>query len=194
MPQERDRSRTRIEDAAREEFKLHGYHGARIARIATRSGLNKQLIYYYFGSKRELHEHTLRQSADRVRIEPTFRRTLGGTPAERLRSLLEITLKRVASAPELARALVRGEGDSPGAASASSVMADLAHEIGREISRGQGLGYYRDDLDPGLLGRQAVALLVGWGSLEGASGDQVDPDITGWADATADLLSRALSW
>jgi hypothetical protein len=73
-------------------------------------------------------------------------------------------------------------------------MSDLAEELGQEISRGQGLGYYRDDADPGLLGRQAVALLVGWGVLQGARGDQTDGDVTGWADATAGLLGRALAW
>ena len=187
-------SRSRIEHAAREEFRLHGLDGARIDRIAKRSGLNKQLIYYYFGSKQELYEHTLRQAAEMVRIHPSLLRTLSGSPADRLRVLLTTMFRRVASAPELAPALVRGDGDTAGSPSVGRLMSNLAEDLGREISRGQGLGYYRDDADPGLLGRQAVALLVGWGVLWGARGSESEPDVTGWADATADLLSRALSW
>jgi TetR/AcrR family transcriptional regulator len=191
---EREDSRLRIEAAAREEFRQHGFDGARIDRIARLSGLNKQLIYYYFGSKRELYAHTIRQAANRVRIDPTLRRTLPGTPADRLRVLLMTMVDRVARAPEIARALLQREGDAETATDAGRLMSELAEELGQEISRGQGLGYYRDDADPGLLGRQAVALLVGWGVLQGARGGQTDGDVTGWADATAGLLGRALAW
>ena len=196
MPEAREDSRLRIEVAAREEFKQHGLAGARVDRIAKLSGLNKQLIYYYFGSKQELYAHTIRQAADRVRVEPALRRTLPGSPADRLRFLLRTVLERIASAPEVARALLQHAEDDGGGAMtvAGRVMADLADEIGREISRGQGLGHYRDDADPGLLGRQALALLVGWTVLGGPSGGGDDPDIAVWANATVDLLSRSLSW
>ena len=196
MPEAREDSRLRIEVAAREEFKQHGLAGARIDRIAKLSGLNKQLIYYYFGSKQELYAHTIRQAADRVRVEPALRRTLPGSPADRLRFLLRTVLERIASAPEVARALLQPAEDDEGGATtvAGRLMADLADEIGREISRGQGLGHYRDDADPGLLGRQALALLVGWTVLGGPSGGGDDPDIAVWANATVDLLSRSLSW
>ena len=196
MPEAREDSRLRIEVAAREEFKQHGLAGARIDRIAKLSGLNKQLIYYYFGSKQELYAHTIRQAADRVRVEPALRRTLPGSPADRLRFLLRTVLERIASAPEVARALLQPAEDDGGGATtvAGRLMADLADEIGREISRGQGLGHYRDDADPGLLGRQALALLVGWTVLGGPSSGGDDPDIAVWANATVDLLSRSLSW
>lgn len=195
MPEAREDSRLRIESAAREEFRQHGLAGARIDRIAKRSGLNKQLIYYYFGSKQELYAHTLSQAAGRVRVEPTLRRTLPGSPADRLRSLLTTVLERIASAPEVTRALMQHAEDDGGAATvAGRLMSDLAEEIGREISRGQGLGHYRDDADPGLLGRQALALLVGWTMLHGTGGGGDEPDVAGWGSAAVDLLSRALSW
>jgi len=196
MPEATEDSRLRIEAAAGEEFRQHGLAGARIDRIAKRSGLNKQLIYYYFGSKQELYARTLSQAADRVRVEPTLRRTLPGSPADRLQLLLTTVLERIALAPEVVRALMQHAEDDGGGATTvvARLMSDLADEIGREISRGQGLGYYRDDADPGLLGRQALALLVGWTVLGGAGGGGNDPDIAGWANATVDLLSRALSW
>lgn len=194
MTTEGSDSRSLIERAAREEFRLHGFDGARIDRVSKRSGLNKQLIYYYFGSKQELYEHTLRLAAEAVRIEPSVRRSLSGSPADRLRALLETMFSRVAAAPEIIQALVRDEGETAGSSSAGRLMSDLAEELGREISRGQGLGYYRDDADPALLGRQTIAILVGWGVLHGAQGRGGEPQPTGWADATADLLARFLSW
>ncbi|WHM40647.1 TetR family transcriptional regulator [Streptomyces sp. BPTC-684] len=51
-----DTARTRqlLLDAAVEEFAEHGPEGARVARVATRAGVNKERIYQYFGSKEKL--------------------------------------------------------------------------------------------------------------------------------------------
>src|SRR5580704_3132164 len=50
-----DRSRRALLDAALEEFSRRGFAGARVADIARRAGVNKQLINYYFGSKEGLY-------------------------------------------------------------------------------------------------------------------------------------------
>jgi len=59
-PQERqrdsERTRTLILDAASTEFGAHGYAGARISAIATRAGVNQQLISYYFDGKEGLYQ------------------------------------------------------------------------------------------------------------------------------------------
>src|SRR6187431_2348052 len=54
-----ERSRERILDAAFEEFAAHGYAGARVEAIATRAGLNKQLISHHFGGKRALYRSVM---------------------------------------------------------------------------------------------------------------------------------------
>jgi AcrR family transcriptional regulator len=56
MPRDADETKRRIFDAATVEFGTHGIAGARIDRIAEAACANKQLIYAYFGSKRELFE------------------------------------------------------------------------------------------------------------------------------------------
>ncbi|MEW5993964.1 MAG: TetR/AcrR family transcriptional regulator [Candidatus Zixiibacteriota bacterium] len=48
-------ARTRILEAALVEFAEHGRAGARVDRIASRAGVNKAMIYYYFSSKAALH-------------------------------------------------------------------------------------------------------------------------------------------
>ena len=49
-----DRSQLAILASARDEFSARGLAGARMDSIAERAGLNKRLIYYYFGSKDDL--------------------------------------------------------------------------------------------------------------------------------------------
>src|SRR5437763_1374994 len=47
-------SALRIVAAAREEFSRRGFDGARMDQIARRAAVNKQLLFYYFHSKRGL--------------------------------------------------------------------------------------------------------------------------------------------
>ena len=62
---ERDPERTRatILAAAMEEFTAHGLNGARVDEIAKRSGVNKRMIYYYFGDKSGVYLAVLDQIA-----------------------------------------------------------------------------------------------------------------------------------
>ena len=50
-----ERTKARILDAAVQEFSAKGFAGARIAEIATRAGVNQQLIAYYFDGKEGLY-------------------------------------------------------------------------------------------------------------------------------------------
>lgn len=45
--------------AAVTEYAAKGFAGARIDEIAQRAGVNKQLVYHYFGSKDELYRAAL---------------------------------------------------------------------------------------------------------------------------------------
>jgi AcrR family transcriptional regulator len=60
MPYDANATRTRILEAAAEEFAAEGMAGARVDRIAERAQANKASIYSYFGSKDELFEVVLR--------------------------------------------------------------------------------------------------------------------------------------
>jgi AcrR family transcriptional regulator len=54
-------TRAKLLQAAQEEFSEHGLAGARVDRIAERSGVNKQRIYAYFGNKEALFSAVLQQ-------------------------------------------------------------------------------------------------------------------------------------
>jgi TetR/AcrR family transcriptional regulator len=185
--------RVSIESAAKREFAELGFHGARVERIATAAGVNKQLIYYYFGSKRGLYEHTLRQASESLRVAPAERRQMAGSPAERIRRLIEQSMERAVANPDVLRSALGAtdRSENPG----RQALTDLANEFAREISRGQGLGYFRDDADPAVLGHQTAALVLGWVAMTGTpAADSSRPDPAPWATAAADLIGRALAW
>jgi AcrR family transcriptional regulator len=62
----------RILQAASDEFADKGFAAARVEEIARRAGANKQLIYYYFGSKAGLYDAVVTNvvSSDESRFMP----------------------------------------------------------------------------------------------------------------------------
>jgi AcrR family transcriptional regulator len=59
-------TRRRILEAALDEFAAKGLDGSRVDAIAARAGVNKRMLYYYFGSKDDLYRAVLRNRlADR---------------------------------------------------------------------------------------------------------------------------------
>jgi AcrR family transcriptional regulator len=56
-----ERSRERILAAAFHEFAAKGFAGARVDTIAGRAGINKRMLYHYFGDKEELFREVLRR-------------------------------------------------------------------------------------------------------------------------------------
>lgn len=66
MPRNSEATRTRILDAASEEFSAYGLAGARIDRIAEAAAANKRSIYVYFGSKEKLFDAALHHVLTRM--------------------------------------------------------------------------------------------------------------------------------
>ncbi len=67
-----DETKTRILDAALDEFSAHGVAGARVDRIAAAAGCNKNLLYVYFGSKENLFMAVLEQHLAHVYEDSPF--------------------------------------------------------------------------------------------------------------------------
>jgi AcrR family transcriptional regulator len=57
----------KILDVATREFAEKGLAGARVAEIAEQAGVNKQLLYYYFGSKEGLYSAVLSSTVSTAR-------------------------------------------------------------------------------------------------------------------------------
>jgi len=95
-----DRSQLAILASARDEFAQRGLAGARMDSIAERAGLNKRLIYYYFGSKDDLFLAVLegtyaniRQAEQRLHLDEV-------EPVEAIRRLISFTWHYYLEHPE----------------------------------------------------------------------------------------------
>jgi AcrR family transcriptional regulator len=85
------RTRRRILEAATEEFARYGLGGARVDRIAARSGANKRMLYYYYGSKEKLFLAALEESYARIRAAERNLDLEHRDPRAALRKLVEFT-------------------------------------------------------------------------------------------------------
>jgi AcrR family transcriptional regulator len=65
-------SQRKLLAAARAEFQEHGLAGGRVDRIGERAGVNKRLIYVYFGDKEGLFEEVIRQNRNAVGASVRF--------------------------------------------------------------------------------------------------------------------------
>ncbi|MFQ5702798.1 MAG: TetR/AcrR family transcriptional regulator [Gemmatimonadales bacterium] len=189
-------SRDRIASAAKREFAEFGFAGARVARIAQRSRLNKQLIFYYFGSKAHLYEAVMSEAGSKLTIagSPPPARVTAQPSSRRLREVLRSILASLDESPEVVRLLLGDAANStPAQQLADRTIAQVTSLVCDIVSQGQGLGYFRDDLDPSVMARHTIALVLGHLALESAHGA---PSTTPGELSTqiADHLLQTLTW
>jgi AcrR family transcriptional regulator len=186
-------SRTRIETAALAEFAAFGIDGARVARIAERAQVNKQLLYYYHGSKEGLFASVVNNVSRSLEAQgPT--RLDADNPVERVRGRLQIITRHLDSYPEHTAVIVAALGERhQRSAPIRSAVRGLAAQVDREISAAQGMGFFRDDVDPHMASIQAITLLLGYFSLRSVL-DRTAATPREWAASVGDLVIRALSW
>jgi TetR/AcrR family transcriptional regulator len=180
----------RIIAVAQEEFARRGFHGARVDQIARRAGVNKQLVFYYFHSKRGLFNAVLGRSGAELEAAldhlPAAR---GGGPLERLRATLAAHFDVLAARPDLV-ALVAQAGRSE-----TRPFRPMIKRLVVLLAEGQGRGEVRDDVDPHLAAAQAVVLMAAFLALApliAASAPPLaadEPALLGrWKDAAVRLV------
>ena len=146
----------RIIAVAREEYAKRGFSGARVEHIARRAGVNKQLLFYYYHSKRGLFQAVLGQAASELERALAALALPPGRPLDRLRRALEALFDFLARHPELATLLTQSGG----------AFAPAIKRLVVLLAEGQGLGQVRDDLDPHIAAAQALVLMIGYQRLE----------------------------
>lgn len=150
----------RIIAAAHDEFARRGYAGARIERIAATARVNKQLLFYYFHSKRGLFHAILERGVSELESALVNIPVSRGTPLERLRNVLSALFEFLEGHPQLVALL--GHAERFDAAPFASPIRRLVVLL----AEGQGLGLVRDDLDPHMAAAQALVLMLGYLRLE----------------------------
>ena len=142
------RSREAILRAARAEFSAKGFHGARVDRIAVRSGVNKQRLYANFGNKAGLFAAVLRASfAELVAAESSLLRLGPGDIPELAGRILACYVEIHERHPEFWR-LLAWENLEGGAHAAA--LAGLQEPVFRHLralyAEGQVGGVFRPDV------------------------------------------------
>ena len=101
-PQRRDPARTRqkLLVAARREFAQAGLAGARVDEIAARAGVNKQLVYHYFGDKDALYLAVLEWVYEEIRAKEHVLNLEGLPPEQAIRKLIESSFDHLAEHPD----------------------------------------------------------------------------------------------
>src|SRR2546427_1183426 len=128
----------RIVAAAGEEFARRGFAGARVEQIARRAGVNKQLLFYYYHSKRGLFQAVLAQSAGELETALAELANPSGGPLQRLRLTLGAQFEFLARHPQIVALLGQGTRSEGAFAPAINRLVVL-------LAEGQGLGQVRDD-------------------------------------------------
>ena len=150
----------RIVRAAREEFSRRGFAGARVERIAKAAEVNKQLLFYYYHSKRGLFQAVVRSGVTELESALTALPSPTGQPLERLQDALAALFEVLTAHPDLVTLISHADRMD------AAPFAPAIRRLVVMLAEGQGLGQVRGDLDPHLAAAQAVVLMVAYLRLE----------------------------
>src|SRR5579862_5381872 len=93
-------TRQKLLVAARHEFAAAGLAGARVDEIADRAGVNKQLVYHYFGDKDALYLAVLEWVYEEIRTQEKKLNLEGLPPQRAIRKLIESSFDHLALHPD----------------------------------------------------------------------------------------------
>ncbi|MGE0803425.1 MAG: TetR family transcriptional regulator [Lautropia sp.] len=158
MPRDRgairdpEATREAILQAATDEFAGHGLGGARVDRIADRAGINKRMLYYYFGQKEDLFLAALERAYEKIRGEEQALNLTQVDPVEAIRRLIAFTWNYYLDNPAFlvllnsenlhrARHLKRS-------AKVRTLHSPFVATIAEVLERGSRSGVFRAGVDP----------------------------------------------
>ena len=153
-PGERDPERTRaaILEAATAEFTANGLNGARVDEIARRSGVNKRMIYYYFGDKEGLYLAVLEATYTAIRSAEVGLQLADRDPVDGMRELIQFTWNYFLKHPEFLSLLATENLHRARFLKQSQEIrhlhSPLIDTISRLLERGARQKVFRPNVDP----------------------------------------------
>ena len=146
------RTRQAIIEAATLEFAEFGIGGARIDAIAARAGLNKRLLYYYFGNKDDLFQAALERAYEDIRSAEHALHLDEIDPIEAIRKLVAFTWNYYIAHPEFI-SLLNSENLSRAEHLKKSVNiremnSPLVQMLDTVLEHGRTLRLFRSGVDP----------------------------------------------
>ena len=153
-PQRRDPAATRkkLLTAARREFAASGLAGARVDEIAARAGVNKQLVYHYFGDKDALYLAVLEWVYEEIRAQERKLNLEGLPPQQAIKRLIEASFDHLAAHPDFIVLLNDenrgGARHVRGSRKLEAMHSPLVSLVSTLLSEGVRAGVFRRGINP----------------------------------------------
>jgi TetR/AcrR family transcriptional regulator len=158
-PHDAEATREALLRAATDVFAEVGFDGARVDEIAERAGINKRMIYAYFGDKESLYREVVRS---RLAVPPFFAAE-DADPWTTLVAAVRWYFGMLASDRAFARLLAWGMvTDHGGHAILLSGAAPAMELLANAVRRGVAAGTIRADVDPETLRTGIVSVCIGY--------------------------------
>jgi AcrR family transcriptional regulator len=147
-----ERTRAAILRAATAEITAKGLTGARVDAIAERAGVNKRMLYHYFGDKQGLYLAVLEDTYAAIRHAEIGLKLDELDPAEGMRKLVLFTWQYFIDHPEFLSLLVTENMNRAAYLKTSkqirTLHAPLVGMIEVLLKRGDASKKFRGDVDP----------------------------------------------
>jgi TetR/AcrR family transcriptional regulator len=153
-PRRRDPAATRkkLLTAARREFARSGLAGARVDEIAARAGVNKQLVYHYFGDKDALYLAVLEWVYEEIRAKERELNLEGLPPEQAIRKLIEGSFDHLADHPDFIVLLNDenrgGARHVHGSKKLEALHSPLVSMVSKILAEGVRAGAFRRGINP----------------------------------------------
>ncbi|CAN5394956.1 TetR/AcrR family transcriptional regulator [soil metagenome] len=145
-------TRQKLLVAARREFALNGLAGARVDEIAARAGVNKQLVYHYFGDKDALYLAVLEWVYEEIRAQERKLNLAGLPPDKAIRKLIEASFDHLAAHPDFIVLLNDenrgGASHVRGSRKLAAMHSPLVSMVSTILAAGVKAGVFRKGVNP----------------------------------------------
>ena len=145
-------TRRKLLEAARHEFAKHGLNGATVDDIVSRAGVNKQLVYHYFGDKDALYLAVLEWVYEELRAKERELSLEGLPPEQAIRKLIESSFDHLAEHPDFI-VLLNDENRGGAAHVRRSKKIEALHSplvamVSKILGEGVRSGVFRKGINP----------------------------------------------
>jgi TetR/AcrR family transcriptional regulator len=153
-PQRRDpvATQNKLLTAARREFAQNGLAGARVDEIAARAGVNKQLVYHYFGDKDALYLAVLEWVYEEIRAQERTLNLEGLPPEQAIKTLIEASFDHLDAHPDFIVLLNDenrgGARHVRGSRKLEAMHSPLVSMVSKILAEGVRTGTFRKGVNP----------------------------------------------
>jgi AcrR family transcriptional regulator len=146
------RTKEAILAAATEEFSQNGLDGARVNQIAKRAGINKRMLYHYFGNKDDLFLAVLEAVYQDIRTHELELNLEALAPMDAMRELVDYTFDYYIANPHFIRLLnnenLYGARHLKRSKAITTMHSPLVNLLDGVLEKGVKEGAFRKGVDP----------------------------------------------